>query len=256
MSDYIFRAELERLCARHPKLHLVVTISRPNDERWNGLTGRLTKEVIARSVPDIATRLVYVCGPDNMMKAVQGALIELDVPTAQVKTEAFSAPQNASVGGEKAPEASAPKTEKSDAKPSSDTPEKPPGESQKTKPENPVKEASADDSATGIAPAAVADQEPPVTTEDPAAATATVTFKKSSKPAPLAPDMCILEAAEAVGVNIDFECRVGTCGRCKVTLLSGAVTMEIEDALSAGEKKSGVILACQAKSTGNCAVDA
>ena len=107
VSDYIFRAELERLCARHPKLHLVVTISRPNDERWDGLTGRLTKEVIARSVPDIATRLVYVCGPDNMMKAVQGALIELDVPTTQVKTEAFSAPQNGSVGGDKAPEAPA-----------------------------------------------------------------------------------------------------------------------------------------------------
>ena len=95
-----------------------------------------------------------------------------------------------------------------------------------------------------------------MTAENPVAETATVTFKKSNKPAPLTPDLCILEAAEAVGVNIDFECRVGTCGRCKVTLLSGAVTMEIEDALSADEKAKGVILACQAKSTGNCTVDA
>lgn len=250
VSDYIFRAELERLCARHPKLRLVVTISRPNDERWDGLTGRLTKEVIARSVPDIATRLVYVCGPDNMMKSVQGALLELDVPTVQVKTEAFSAPQNASVGGGKSPEAPAQKPDDADAKPSSAAPEKPPEESTSTKPENAVKKTPAD------ASAAVANPEPPVTAEDPVAETATVTFKKSNKPAALTPGLCILEAAEAVGVNIDFECRVGTCGRCKVTLLSGAVAMEIEDALSADEKANGVILACQAESTGNCTVDA
>ena len=35
-GDFIFRPELERLCARHPKLHLVVTITRPNEEPWSG----------------------------------------------------------------------------------------------------------------------------------------------------------------------------------------------------------------------------
>ncbi len=33
---------------------------------------------------------------------------------------------------------------------------------------------------------------------------------------------------EDVGVDIDYSCRVGTCGVCKVKLLSGAVTMEID----------------------------
>ena len=256
VSDYIFRSELESLSARHPKLHLVVTISRPNDERWDGLTGRLTKEVITQAVPDIATRLVYVCGPDNMMKAVQGALLELDVPAAQVKTEAFSAPQNASAAGDIMPEAPAKVPVDTTVKPSAEAPEKPSGEPKKTTPEAPVKKTSAEDSAMGTVPIAGARKEPPVTIEDSNAATTTVTFKKSNKPAPLTPDLCILEAAESVGVNIDFECRVGTCGRCKVTLLSGAVSMEIEDALSANEKAKGVILACQAKSTSNCTVDA
>lgn len=256
VSDYIFRPELERLRARHPKLHLVVTISRPNDERWEGLTGRLTKEVIAQAVPDIATRLVYVCGPDKMMKAVQGALLELDVPATQVKTEAFSAPQNASAAGDITPEAPEKVPVDTTAKPSAEASEKPSGESKETTPEAPVKKTSAEDSSLGTPPIAGARQEPPVTAEDQSSATTSVTFKKSNKPAPLTPGLCILEAAEGVGVNIDFECRVGTCGRCKVTLLSGAVTMEIEDALSANEKAKGVILACQAKSTGNCTVDA
>ena len=83
-----------------------------------------------------------------------------------------------------------------------------------------------------------------------------VKFAKSDKSGPLLPDQSVLEAAEAIGVVIDFECRVGTCGRCKVPLSDGVVTMEVEDALSAEEKSSGVILACQAKSVGDLVVDA
>ena len=66
----------------------------------------------------------------------------------------------------------------------------------------------------------------------------------------------ILEASEAVGVNIDYSCRVGTCGLCKVKLLAGTVSMEIQDSLDASEKQNQVILACQAKSTGDVTVDA
>jgi hypothetical protein len=41
-----------------------------------------------------------------------------------------------------------------------------------------------------------------------------------------------------------------------VRLVSGAVTMACEDALEPGEKAQGIILACQAKSTGNVVVEA
>ena len=87
-------------------------------------------------------------------------------------------------------------------------------------------------------------------------AQATVEFSTSGKSGTLAPDQSVLEAAEAIGVVIDFECRVGTCGRCKVPLSKGTVTMEVEDALTAEEKAGGTILACQAKSPGNLVVAA
>lgn len=90
----------------------------------------------------------------------------------------------------------------------------------------------------------------------PPSAQATVVFSKSGKTGNLAPDQSVLEAAEAVGVLIDFECRLGTCGRCKVPLTKGVVTMEVEDSLAADEKAGGTILACQAKSAGNLEVDA
>jgi ferredoxin len=68
--------------------------------------------------------------------------------------------------------------------------------------------------------------------------------------------MTVLEAAESVGVQIDNSCRSGTCGTCKVKLISGTVSMEVEDALEPGEKEQGWILACQAKATVDLAVEA
>lgn len=100
-------------------------------------------------------------------------------------------------------------------------------------------------------PAFTADQAVPIPS-----AHATITFSKSGKAGPLAPDQSVLEAAEALGVTIDYDCRAGTCGRCKVPLRQGQATMEVEDALDADEKAAGIILACQAKSAGNLVVEA
>lgn len=87
-------------------------------------------------------------------------------------------------------------------------------------------------------------------------ATAWVRFATSGKAAPLLPDKSVLEAAESIGVPIDYSCRVGTCGICKVRLLKGTVTMGVEESLSAEEKERGLILACQAKSVGDLVVEA
>ncbi len=84
----------------------------------------------------------------------------------------------------------------------------------------------------------------------------TVTFKTSNKSTGLQPDETILEASERAGVSIDYSCRVGSCGVCTVKLLSGEVTMEVEDGLDPDDKAKGMILACQAKSTGDVEVDA
>ncbi|RQW35583.1 FAD-binding oxidoreductase [Novosphingobium sp. LASN5T] len=102
-----------------------------------------------------------------------------------------------------------------------------------------------------VTPAFTADQAVPIPS-----AHATITFSKSGKAGPLAPDQSVLEAAEAIGVAIDYDCRAGTCGRCKVPLRQGQATMEVEDALAADEKAAGIILACQAKSTGDLVVEA
>ena len=85
---------------------------------------------------------------------------------------------------------------------------------------------------------------------------AVATFARSKRSALLPPNKTVLEAAEDVGVDIEYSCRVGVCGLCKVKLLTGTVTMEVQDGLDAQDKQAGTILACQAKSKSDLSVDA
>lgn len=56
----------------------------------------------------------------------------------------------------------------------------------------------------------------------------------------------ILELAEENDIDIDYECRQGFCGTCKVRLLSGEVDMEVEDGLEEEDIQEGFILTCVA----------
>ena len=240
-ADLIFREEVLYLASRHPKVHVTAIVSEAQGTDWTGHVGHLTPEIIAECVPDIEQRRIHLCGPAPMMDAVKYALTQLKVPPEQVKTEDFAPPK----GG--------PVTDKDDDAPPATVPEA------KAPDPAPAAVPAADAAAepAGAAPEAEpAAAEPAADAAAPPSAQATVNFSKSGKTGSLAPDQPVLEAAEAIGVVIDFECRVGTCGRCKVPLTEGTVTMEVEDALSAEEKAAGTILACQAKSVGNLVVEA
>lgn len=202
-SSIIFREEYDYLARRHPNVQVDIIVAATEGAPWAGSVGLITSDFIIKKIPDIALHRIHLCGPPPMMDAVKKALLQLKVPSEQVKTEHFAPPK----GGP------------------------------------------------------VLHTEPSVTSVDkmpitPPSSQATITFSKSEKSGQLAPDQSVLEAAETIGVFIDFECRVGTCGRCKVPLLKGSVTMEVEDALSAEEKASGIILACQAKSPNDLVVEA
>jgi ferredoxin len=83
-----------------------------------------------------------------------------------------------------------------------------------------------------------------------------VTFALSAKSALLSPEKTLLELAEQAGLNIDYECRSGVCGRCKTKLLVGCVTMEVQDALDEVDNANNYILLCQAKSFEHVTIEA
>ena len=63
-------------------------------------------------------------------------------------------------------------------------------------------------------------------------------------------------ASEELDIGIEFACRVGTCGICKVKMTSGEVEMAVEEALEPDDMANGIILACQAKPKSAVAVEA
>lgn len=74
-------------------------------------------------------------------------------------------------------------------------------------------------------------------------------FAKSKVETSVNAGVTVLEAAESADVQINWECRSGICGQCKVRCRSGSVAMETTDALTSSERREGWILACQAKAT-------
>jgi len=204
-ADFIFADKIPSLQRLNPKLHVAVTMSKPDGTNWKGSRGRITKEWLTQSVPDLASRRCHLCGPPAMMDSVKAIFAELGIPPDHVKTEAFGAvkPIPAAAG--------------TTAKPTAP--------------------------ATG-----------PL-----------VTFSNNSKSAKVRTDLkvgdspprqSILELSEELGIGIEFSCRVGTCGICKVKMTLGEVDMEVQDALDANDKATNIILACQAKPKSDVAVAA
>jgi ferredoxin-NADP reductase len=83
-----------------------------------------------------------------------------------------------------------------------------------------------------------------------------VFFQASDVTAPVYVGTTILDAADEAGVFIDNACRSGTCGSCRAKLVSGSVTMAVEDALTKEDKAEGYILTCQAKIRSDVKIEA
>ncbi|MEZ4403326.1 MAG: ferredoxin--NADP reductase [Kofleriaceae bacterium] len=70
------------------------------------------------------------------------------------------------------------------------------------------------------------------------------------------PGDTVLEAGLAAGVPLKLSCAMGGCGACAVTLVDGAVTMDEPNCLTAAERARGLVLACVARPTAPCTVEA
>ena len=195
-ADFMFAGEVAALQRTNPKLRVAVTATKAEGTDWKGPRGRITKEWLTQTVPDLASRRIHLCGPPAMMDATKAILAELGVPPDHLKSEAFGTP-------------------------------------------------------TPIPAAAGTSLKPTAPATGPL-----VTFSKNNKSSKINVDQTILELSEELGIGIEFSCRVGTCGVCKVKMTSGEVEMAVEDALDADDEANGIILACQAKPKGEVTVEA
>jgi ferredoxin-NADP reductase len=83
--EIIFRTELDALAQRRgARVHYLI------GARAEGISDPLDAAALARLVPDIADRDVYLCGPVSMMQRVEGALRTLGLGKDQVHAERFA----------------------------------------------------------------------------------------------------------------------------------------------------------------------
>ncbi|WP_299316449.1 ferredoxin reductase family protein [uncultured Halomonas sp.] len=87
-EEATFREELEALAER-----LTLTVIHVIDEPpagWQGESGKLDRDLLARRLPpDDGRRYYFICGPDPLMNAAEGALIELGVAPTRIYSDRF-----------------------------------------------------------------------------------------------------------------------------------------------------------------------
>jgi glycine betaine catabolism B len=218
-EDIIFHQELQQLVDGAPNLHVAIALTQPEPD-WDGLTGRLTAEMLSAMAPDLlADRTVYVCGADPFRATARTLLESLGFPMERYFEESF--------GG------AAPTVNRPIASP-------PPafGVSailQSLAPESPTIDDLIDVQA-GVLPVAAPDY-PTIANR--------VLFIHSHKEILSAADETILELAERSDVPITSGCRSGNCGVCKQLMLEGDVIYQADPtALSEADVLSGFILPC------------
>jgi len=92
-EHFIFQSELKALEQRHSNLHLHVAMSRIEKDVDGYHAGRLSKDLLADSVPDIASKWIHLCGAPRMMDTTKQMLAELNVPAGQIHLENFGSQQ-------------------------------------------------------------------------------------------------------------------------------------------------------------------
>ena len=90
-ADFVFARQLAALQKLNPKLHVAVTMTRPEGQAWTGPRGHLSRKLLEQTIPNLDSRRVHLCGPPAMMEATKELLTSLGVAPTQVKTEAFGA---------------------------------------------------------------------------------------------------------------------------------------------------------------------
>ena len=88
-QDVVFAHELEDLQARHPNIHVLVTLTNDPEVEWSGARGQLTAEMLAAFIPDVTRGPVMMCGPDPMMNGVRKMLVGMGIPDAEITQEEF-----------------------------------------------------------------------------------------------------------------------------------------------------------------------
>jgi len=91
-ADAAFLDELIDAEKANPNFKLVATMTHMDDSdpSWTGARGRLSEEMIRKSVPDLVGPIYYLSGPPAMVETLRGLLNRVGVDDDNIRTEEFA----------------------------------------------------------------------------------------------------------------------------------------------------------------------
>ncbi|HEX5429571.1 MAG TPA: FAD-dependent oxidoreductase [Patescibacteria group bacterium] len=91
-EDSAFLSQLQELQTQNPNFKLVATMTdmEKSSQKWDGETGYITKEMIAKYVPDLPSAISYIAGPPSMVAAMRKILNDAQVNDDNIRTEEFT----------------------------------------------------------------------------------------------------------------------------------------------------------------------
>jgi len=84
-----FLGELQRLEKTNPAFTFIPTVTNPNGSVWPFEHGRIDAQMLARYIPEVHKPVYYVCGPPEMVTAMQKLLYGLGVNEDNIRSEEF-----------------------------------------------------------------------------------------------------------------------------------------------------------------------
>ncbi len=89
-EDVIYRDELDGMAAADPTFEPFYTFTRQPPPGWTGYRRRIDATMLAEVMRPFDRRArVYVCGPTLLVEAVANALVQMELPIEQIRTERF-----------------------------------------------------------------------------------------------------------------------------------------------------------------------
>jgi ferredoxin-NADP reductase len=91
-EDAAFLNELMEAQKRNPNYTFAGTMTEIENsaQKWDGKTGYITKDMLAKNVGDLMLPIYYVAGPASMVTAMRKTLNEAGVDDDNIRTEEFS----------------------------------------------------------------------------------------------------------------------------------------------------------------------
>lgn len=91
-EDSAFLDELLEAATQNPNFHLIATMTEMDKSHrpWNGETGFINSDMIAKHLPSLQGPIYYLAGPPAMVAAMRSILTGLGVDEDDIRTEEFS----------------------------------------------------------------------------------------------------------------------------------------------------------------------